>query len=214
MEHWQFTSRSGTVNLKQESEEDFKLINEKLKSFQQKFDLKFDSFKDLFLFMLDESMKSPEIKEVIKEEQVKPEQQDFSIHITDNLNEMGQISQRLLNLHKLHHGENQTFTMGDCVKLALEIAELPPETAETIEKEIEVIREIPMEIGENQYLITLTDEGKKTISKKKSLLTVIAQKRFTKGKSPSLESPETLIEQLAFSGGALLNSEGDFYTGV
>ena len=214
---YQLNTRSATANFKKENQEDFDEVNAKLALFQQKTGIEYLSFKDLFLALIDQSLlisaeKTEELIEKLADvEPEKPADNPYVITVADNLPDWQQFQTRLLNLHEIQVGGDEKPSMIEAINLALEIAELPNES-EVIEKE--VVKEIPLEIGENQLLITVLADPKKPIDKKFMILDLVSKNRYGKGKSNHLETREEIVQLLAFSGGALFNSEGDTYTGI
>lgn len=70
------------------------------------------------------------------------------------------------------------------------------------------VKEVPALVGENQLLITLTENP----TRQRAILREIASRRASRYKTDP-DTPEALAEKMIFNDGTIFNLGGEFYTG-
>ena len=181
------------------------VVNQRIQAFQEKKGIVFSSFKELLLTLLTDALntENAEIKEIEK-----PVPDGFHLFSTENKVVFEAMLDELNN-YAANNGFQEETPIVDVLKTAIEKAEIEPQT---IEVEKEVVKTVEKQLENNEILLTLTDEGNKTIEKKLILLNEIAKRRNRKfGGVP--EPVEVLCEKLIFNDGTIFNLHGEFFTG-
>lgn len=181
------------------------VINQRLQEFQEKKGIVFASFKELFTNLLNDALNSEniEIKEIEK-----PIPDGLHLFSTEN-KEVFEAMLDQLNNYATKQGIQEETPLVDVLKTAIENAEKQPQTVE-VEKEI--VKTVEKQLENNEILLTLTDDGAKTIEKKLILLGEISKRRYKKyGGIP--EPIEVLCEKMIFNDGTIFNLSGEFHTG-
>lgn len=177
-------------------------VNLELQKLQEKLGIEFTSVKHLFEHMLSlaNSTEAPakveETTELPAENMLLLPDTEETKAFTTNMNQLR------LNTDALAEDSNMFEVLDFAVKVAL----FPPEPIETT-------LEIEKELTDSQYIITLTDQPKAPIEKKKILIDEIAKRRQSKYKFLTIESHSELMEKMIFNEGTIFNLHGEFYTG-
>ena len=155
------------------NEEERNIFNQSLIEVQEKEGIIFSSVKDSFSRLLSIALKA-ESNESNETEQVeKPESILEFTESDENLTKL----KSLLDEFRENQGLSEGYLVEGLIIKAVHLAMKAPEVKE-VEKE--VIKEVPLSIGENQLLLTITDQPKLPIEKKKILLDEIHSRRKTK----------------------------------
>ncbi len=186
------------------NEEERNIFNQSLIEVQEKEGIIFSSVKDSFSRLLSIALKA-ESNESNETEQVeKPESILEFTESDENLTKL----KSLLDEFRENQGLSEGYLVEGLIIKAVHLAMKAPEVKE-VEKE--VIKEVPLSIGENQLLLTITDQPKLPIEKKKILLDEIHSRRKTK-KGIS-ETKEQMLEKMIFNDNNIFNLGGEFFTG-
>ncbi len=205
---FQITKRTNPINY---NPAEIEQINEQLRAVQETTGEEFTTIKEVFNKMLSLFLNAEIPESKIIEKEVIPE----NILILDESYEKSkEISNRLKSI--VHEDSETTNTsIADDVQSLIDLYEKSNESlllSEENPKTVEVIKEVPIDLKENQMIITITDETKRSADRKIQVLDLVVSNRARKGFAN--ETRETVAEKLIFSKGALLNPEGDVYTGL
>lgn len=181
------------------------VVNQRIQAFQEKKGIVFSSFKELLLTLLTDALntENAENKEIEK-----PVPDGFQLITNDEASTIRVIKEAINK-----YAETIEFTdKSDLVGVLLTAFENAEKEPQTIEVEKEVVKTVERTFENNEILLTLTDEGNKTIEKKLILLNEIAKRRNRKfGGTP--EPVEALCEKMIFNDGTIFNLSGEFFTG-
>jgi len=184
---------------------EIEIINQRFIEYQEKKGIVFSSLKEMFSILLNDALSDENIENAPVEKTV-PD--GFQLITTENARQFDMVVDEL-TIYAENIGITTAKPIIDVLKTAIENAEKEPQT---IEVEKEVVKTVEKQLENNQILLTLTDEGNKTIEKKLILLTEIAKRRYKKyGGIP--EPVEALCEKLIFNDGTIFNLSGEFFTG-
>jgi len=181
------------------------VVNQRIQAFQEKKGIVFSSFKELLLTLLTDALntENAENKEV---EKTVPD--GFQLISNDEA-----VTNRVIKKVINEYAETIEFSdKEDLVGVLLTAIKNAEKEPQTVQVEKEVVKTVEKQLENNEILITLSDDGAKTIEKKLILLQEISKRRYKKyGGTP--EPVEVLCEKMIFNDGTIFNLSGEFFTG-
>lgn len=186
------------------NEDERNTFNQSLIEIQEKEGVIFSSVKDAFSRLLSFAIK-PESTE--NEKPIEVEKAENILEFTESTEKLTHLKS-MLDEFRSNQGLSEEISVEEIILKALILAQKAPEIKE-VEKE--VIKEVPISIGENQLLLTITDQPNKPIEKKKILLDEIHIRR--KNKKGISETKEQMLEKMIFNDNIIFNLGGEFFTG-
>lgn len=188
--HFQFTRRGNTLNVNSAEMPDF---NSKIKQISENTGSQFETFKDLFVFLLDFAISQDSIQELSENEMI-VEKIEFDL--------LKSSQQTIISQNEtLHQQLTDVQTAKD--ELADRLKSLEDQA---FEKELQISQAM-----ENVLLVPCLPE-------QKELLEGIALNRLNEGYGTEVpgtpDSPGSILKQIAFRDSYLFNHYGRFYTGL
>lgn len=188
-----FEKRTNAINY---GDKDRAEINQLILAVQSKHEKQFSNVKELFEFLLNQALSETEPPEIeTKTIEIAPD----NALILDDSNE---IATKCTTLLQEFANSKEIGDSSPAIQIlkAIELTNIEPKT-------IEIKKEIPVQLNENQLLVNLEGNQRK-------VLDLVVQKRIVHNKRKGIETPATILRDRFFHWDVMEDWTGEFFTGL